>query len=59
MKLIIVLETLNKQKFKKSSFISELCHAFKEELSPIILKLLRKLKRKECFQTDSRRPAPL
>ena len=59
MKWIIVLETPNKQKFKKGSFTSELYHAFKEELSPIILKLLQKLKRKECFQTDSRRPAPL
>lgn len=43
MKLIIVLETSNKQKFKKSSFISELYHAFKEEIVFIILKLLRKL----------------
>ena len=59
MKWIIVLETSNKQKFKKGSFTSELYHAFKEELTPIILKLLQKLKRKECFQTDSRRPAPL
>lgn len=41
MKRIIVLETSNKQKFKKGSFTRELYHAFKEELSSIILKLFQ------------------
>ena len=37
-------------------FTGEFYQTFREELTPLILKLFQKLQREECFQIHSRKP---
>ena len=53
----VIKKTPNKQKSRTRHFTGEFYKTFKEDEVPLHLKLLKKLKRKERFQTHFMRPA--
>ena len=41
---------------RRNGFTGEFYQTLREELTPLLLKLLQKLQREECFQIHSRKP---